>query len=64
MDQRTKDEVLATYTAFLTAFRADDVQAIDKLFQYPCAYIGNGQTDLLDTSPHQTGGVDGSQAVA
>ena len=51
MDQRTKDEVLATYTAFLTAFRADDVQAIDKLFQYPCAYIGNGQTTLLDTFP-------------
>ena len=51
MDQPTKDEVLATYTAFLTAFRADDVQAIDKLFQYPCAYIGNGQTTLLDTFP-------------
>jgi hypothetical protein len=51
VDQRTKDEVLATYTAFLTAFRADDVQAIDKLFQYPCAYIGNGQTTLLDTFP-------------
>ena len=49
MDQRTKDEVLAAYTAYLTAFRADDVQALDKLIQYPFAYIGNGQTSLLDT---------------
>jgi hypothetical protein len=51
MDERRKDEVLATYTAFLTAFRANDVQAINELFQYPCAYIGNGQTTLLDTFP-------------
>jgi len=51
MDQQTKDEVLATYTTFLAAFRANDVQAIDKLFQYPFAYIGNGQTTLLDTFP-------------
>jgi hypothetical protein len=51
MDKQTKNEVLATYTAFLAAFRANDVQAIDKLFQYPFAYIGNGQTNLLDTFP-------------
>jgi hypothetical protein len=51
MDQRTKDEVLAAYTAYLTAFRANDLQAIDKLIQYPLAYIGSGQTTLVDTYP-------------
>ena len=29
----------------------NDVQAIDKLIQYPLAYIGNGQTTLVDTYP-------------
>jgi ketosteroid isomerase-like protein len=51
MDQQTKDEVLAAYAAYLTAFRANDVQALDKLIQYPFAYIGNGQTTLLDAFP-------------
>ena len=51
MDERTKDEVLAAYTAYLTAFRANDVQAIDRLIQYPLAYIGNGQTTLVETYP-------------
>ena len=32
MDQPTKDEVLATYTAFLTAFRADDVRRLTSCF--------------------------------
>ncbi|HTI82727.1 MAG TPA: hypothetical protein VL614_19915 [Acetobacteraceae bacterium] len=51
MNQQAKDEVLATYTAFLTAFRANDLPAIDQLFQYPFAYVGNGQTSLLETFP-------------
>lgn len=51
MDQRIEDEVLAAYSAYLKAFRANDVQAIDKLIQYPLAYIGNGQTKLIDTYP-------------
>jgi ketosteroid isomerase-like protein len=53
MDQQTKDEVLAVYAAYAAAFRANDVQAIDKLIQYPLAYIGNGQTKLVDTYPIQ-----------
>ena len=51
MDERVKAEVLGVYTAYLAAFRANDVQAIDKLVQYPLAYIGNGQTTLVDTYP-------------
>ncbi len=51
MDQQTKNEVIAAYTAYLTAFRANDVQAIDKLIQYPLAYIGNGQTTLVKAYP-------------
>jgi ketosteroid isomerase-like protein len=51
MDERAKNEVLATYAAYVAAFRASDVEAIDKLMQYPLAHIGNGQTTLLDTYP-------------
>ncbi len=51
MDERAKDEVLAAYAAYVAAFRANDIQAIDKLMQYPLAYIGNGQTTLLDAYP-------------
>jgi hypothetical protein len=39
VDERNRDEVLATYTAYLTAFRANDVSAIDQLVQYPLAYM-------------------------
>jgi hypothetical protein len=51
MDDQAKDEVLAAYAAYVAAFRANDIQAIDKLMQYPLAHIGNGQTTLLDTYP-------------
>jgi hypothetical protein len=51
VDERNRDEVLATYTAYLTAFRANDVSAIDQLVQYPLAYIGDGKTTLVDTFP-------------
>jgi hypothetical protein len=51
MDERAKDEVLAAYAAYVAAFRANDIQAIDKLMQYPLAHIGNGKTTLLDTYP-------------
>ena len=53
MDERTKDEVLATYTAYLDAFRANDISALDKLIQYPLAYIGNGRTTFVETYPVQ-----------
>jgi len=29
MDERAKDEVLAAYAAYVAAFRANDIQAID-----------------------------------
>ena len=53
MDEQAKDEVLAAYAAYVAAFRANDVQAIDKLMQYPLAHIGNDQTTLLDAYPIQ-----------
>ena len=53
VDERTRDEVLAAYTAYLTAFRANDVAAIDRLVQYPLAYIGDGKARLVDTYPVQ-----------
>ena len=46
VDERIRDEVLAVYTAYLTAFRANDVAAIDRLIQYPLAYIGEGKATL------------------
>ena len=51
MDQRVKDEVLATYAAFAKAFLANDIKAIDKLMQYPVAYIGDGRATLVDSYP-------------
>jgi hypothetical protein len=51
VDERNRDEVLATYAAYLAAFLANDVSAIDRLVQYPLAYIGDGKTTLVDTFP-------------
>ena len=51
MDEQVKDEVLAVYEAYVAAFRANDVQAIDKLMRYPLAHIGNDHTTLLDAYP-------------
>jgi hypothetical protein len=53
VDERIRDEVLTAYTAYLTAFRANDVAAIDRLIQYPLAYIGDGKATLVDTYPVQ-----------
>jgi hypothetical protein len=53
MDEVLKNEVLATYAAFQDAFRANDVLALDKLIQYPLAYIGKDRTTLVDTFPVQ-----------
>jgi hypothetical protein len=53
MDQKLKEEVLATYTAYLNAFRANDVSALDRLIQYPLAYIGNGRAMMVETYPVQ-----------
>src|SRR5689334_11635898 len=35
MGQELKEEVLATYSAYLDAFRANDVPALNKLIRYP-----------------------------
>jgi hypothetical protein len=53
VDQKLKEEVLAAYAAYLDAFRANDVPALDKLIRYPLAYIGNGQVTLVETYPVQ-----------
>jgi hypothetical protein len=55
VDERIRDEVLTAYTAYLTAFRANDVAAIDRLIQYPLAYTYPVQpTDLLANGWHDT----------
>src|SRR5690348_13017893 len=53
MDQEAKQEVLATYTAYIDAFRANDVPALDKLIQYPLAHIGNGRVTVVENYPVQ-----------
>ena len=53
MDHEAKQEVLATYTAYIDAFRANDVPALDKLIQYPLAHIGNGRVTVVETYPVQ-----------
>jgi len=53
MDEGSREEVLATYSAYVNAFLANDVPALDKLIQYPLAYIGNGRTTLVDVYPVQ-----------
>ena len=49
VNEEVKNEVLATYAAYLRAFLANDIHSIDKLVQYPMAYIGDGKTTLVDT---------------
>ncbi len=51
MDEQRRDEVLGAYMAYLTAFRDNDVAALDRLMQYPLAYIGQSGTTLMDTCP-------------
>jgi hypothetical protein len=53
VDEHLNRQVLATYSAYVDAFRANDVAALDKLIHYPLAYIGNGRTTLLDAFPIQ-----------
>ena len=53
MDDSLKQEVLDTYSAYVQAFRDNNVPALDKLIQYPLAYIGNGRTTLVDAYPVQ-----------
>jgi hypothetical protein len=51
MDEQARAAVLAVYAAYVAAFRASDVEAIDRLMQYPLAHIGHGRTRFLDAYP-------------
>ena len=53
MDDQLRQEVLDTYSAYVQAFLENNVPALDKLIQYPLAYIGNGRTTLVDVYPVQ-----------
>ena len=53
MDDSLRREVLDTYGAYVKAFRENDVPALDKLIQYPLAYIGAERTTLVGTYPVQ-----------
>ena len=64
MDEHLNAQVLATYSAYVEAFRANDVAALDKLIHYPLAYIGEGRTTLLDAFPIQPAELMADQAVA
>ena len=44
-------EVIRAYERYLEAFLADDLAAIDRLVQYPLAYIADGKVVLLDEYP-------------
>ncbi len=51
MNEKLRDEVRATYAAYLEAFLAKDMQTLDSLMHYPLAYIGDGKTRLFDRFP-------------
>ena len=51
VNEELKNEVLATYAAYLRALNANDIDSIDKLIQYPLAHIVNDRTNLVDTYP-------------
>jgi hypothetical protein len=53
MGQELNAQVIATYTAYIDAFRANDVEPLDKLIQYPLAYIGNGRVTMVENFPVQ-----------
>ncbi|MGA7357070.1 MAG: hypothetical protein WA431_06680 [Candidatus Cybelea sp.] len=53
VNEELKNEVLATYAAYLRAFNANDIPSIDKLIQYPLAHIDNGRTNLVNTYPYK-----------
>lgn len=53
MQQQAKEEVLAAYAAYLAAFQANDLAALNALIQFPFAYIGECETMLVDAFPIQ-----------
>ena len=51
MDEKLKDEILATYAAYLEAFLSKDMQTLNSLMHYPLTYIGDGKSRMFDTFP-------------
>lgn len=52
MDEaRLRAEVSAAYEAYLSAFLANDIAAIDALVHYPLAYIGAGEVRMVESYP-------------
>ena len=51
MDQDQKNQVIEAYRAYLGAFRANDLEALDALVRYPVAYIGEGTVEMLESYP-------------
>ena len=52
-EERLKAEVLSVYSAYISAFLANDVAALNKLIQYPLTYIGKNHSAMMDTYPVQ-----------
>jgi hypothetical protein len=50
-NEAEKDEVITAYQAYIRAFLANDMNAINDLVLYPLAYVGAGKTVLLDSFP-------------
>jgi hypothetical protein len=46
-----RQEIVAAYEDYLTAFLSDDVEGIDRLVSYPLTYIGDGQVTMFDSWP-------------
>jgi len=46
-----RTEVLETYERYLAAFAANDMQKINEFFVWPCAFIGEGKTVMVDKFP-------------
>ncbi len=51
MDAKLKNEVLAAYDAYLKAFLAKDLRALNGMMRFPLAYIGNGKVTMFDSFP-------------
>jgi hypothetical protein len=50
-EQALRAEVGATYTRYLSAFVASDLDTINSLVAYPLAHIGDGAVRLYDEFP-------------
>lgn len=50
-DEQLRDEVLATYAAYLKAFLTHDMETLNGMMQYPLAHIGNGRVRMYDSFP-------------